>query len=60
MDNEKIKITKKKPIWLWECNLFHVNGCKLYCSEYEKDIPYHACKRRKALIDIMEEDLDEV
>ena len=52
------KIIKEKPIWLWKCNLFHVNGCKLYCSEYEKGIPYHACKRRKALIGIMEEDLN--
>ena len=53
-------VTKEKPIWLWECNLFQVNSCELYCSEYEKDIPYYACKRRKALVGIMEEDLDEV
>ena len=51
-------ITKEKPIWLWECNLFQVNGCELYCSEYEKDIPYHACKRRKALCIIIWEGLN--
>ena len=52
------EIIKEKPVWLYQCNLFQLNGCKLYCSEYEKDVPYHACKRRKALIFIMEEDLN--
>lgn len=60
MNNEKIKITKQKPIWLWKCNLFQVNGCKLYCTQYMKGTPWYKCKHRNILCKIIEEGLDEV
>lgn len=54
------KITKQKPIWLWECNLFQVNSCEIYCAQYIKGTPWYKCKHRNILCKIIEEGLDEV
>lgn len=56
----KNKIVKKKPMWLHECNLFFVNGCRMYCTEYINGVPYSSCKHRKILCTIISNDLDKV
>lgn len=57
---KKTKIVKKKPIWLYECNTFQVNGCEMYCTEYVKGVPYHACKHHKILCKLLEGDLNKI
>ena len=53
-------ITKKKPMWLYECNMFILNGCNIYCTEYIEGISYHNCKHRKVLCVIVSNDLNDM
>jgi len=55
-----LKIIKKKPMWLHECNLFFVNGCRMYCTEYITGVSYHNCKHGKVLCTIISSDLNKV
>jgi len=51
---KRVKITKKKPARLHECNLFLVNGCEMYCKEYVKNTKWYGCNHRKKLCESIE------
>jgi len=50
----KNKIVKKKPTRLYECNLFLINGCEMYCKEYVKNTQWNSFEHLKKLCESTE------